>query len=200
MEKGEKVSEFVNLKISLLQQDSSWSKSMLAKLRRGIGKNPVEIPAVWEITMDGLPDELQFKGRVENCSPTEAEWAIFTALTLFSLHKQGDNKAIGSGKKGEGSSFGAAVRRLISLDGSNEVPIKRRFDSIITSNDLSELSYHARGLIQLMRTSTMPIMIDYPQFAKDLYYFQFKEGKNQVKLKWGQDFYFSNEKKNEKNQ
>lgn len=177
------ISAFVDDKIKSLQIKTPWSTAMLAKLRRGIGKNPFEMPELWEITLNGLPEELMAHDE-ENPKPTESEWAIHTALTLYALHQQSNLYHVNEYKK----SFATAVRRLISPDGSNEESIKRRFDAIITSNDLGELSYHARGAVQLMK-SNQNISVDYPRFAKDLYAFQFPEGKARVRLQWGQDFY-----------
>ena len=73
--------------------------------------------------------------------------------------------------------------------GGNEEAVKRRFNAVITSSDVIELTYHVRGLVQLMRSSEPVIGFDYPQFAKDLYNYQFPDGKRNVILRWGQDFY-----------
>ncbi len=94
-----------------------------------------------------------------------------------------------------GTSFASAARSLISSDKSNEEPIKRRFDAVITSDNLTELSTHARGLVQLMKASDFVRMFNYPAFAKDLYRYQFYEGRMKVRLRWGLDFYKANEKK-----
>ena len=189
MGKAAEISGFVASKIYLIQSrmDSPWSKSMLAKLRRGVGKNPAEAPEIWEITLNGLPEELLYKGQPEKGSATEAEWAIHTALTLYALHQQGNSYGVSAGRSDGGLSFGSAMRRLILPDRTNEESIKRRFNAIITSNDLSELSNHGRGAIQLMKSSPKPIKLDYPLFAGDLYGYQLK--KNSVRLRWGRDFY-----------
>ena len=163
---------------------------MLAKLRRGIGKDPFDMPELWEVTLNGIPEELTTYDE-KDPKPTEAEWAIHTALTLYALHQQGNSSSVNEYKK----PFAVAVRRLISPDRSNEESIKRRFDAIITSNDLKELSHHARGAVQLMK-SNQSISVDYSMFAKDLYAFQFPEGKARVRLRWGQDFYKLNYEQN----
>ena len=54
-------------------------------LRRGIGKMPGDIPELWNILFDGLPEELMSKVG----DPSYAEWSIYTALTLYALHQQG---------------------------------------------------------------------------------------------------------------
>ena len=87
----------------------------------------------------------------------------------------------------KGESFGAAARKL--KNESNEATLIRRFNFIVTSTDIAELAYHARGFIQLMKASDKIIGLDYPQFAKDLYNFQYPDGRRKVILRWGQDFY-----------
>lgn len=197
MNKAEEIYKFVNEKILLLQTESSWSSGMLARLRRGVGKDPSEVPDAWEITLNELPSELLCRGYSEKDSVTEAELAVHTALTLYAVHQQGINYVVSANKSKGGLSFGKAIRRLISPDKINDDPIKRRFDAMVTANDIYELSYHARGLVQLMRSSVVPIKMDYPQFAKDLYDYQ-RNGKDRVRLCWGQDFYSHEKKENGK--
>lgn len=195
MGKAEAVYGFVNRNIEMLRQESSWSRGMLAKLRRGIGRSPGERPDIWEVTLNGLPDELLYRGNAERTNATAGEWAVHTALTLYALHQQGDEQPVSEGNKevdGKtvyGNSLGAAARRLIKPDKTNEDAVKRRFDATITADGLAELAHHARGLIQLMKAAEVPIRLDYPRLAKDLYGYQFPDGKSRVRLRWGQDFY-----------
>ena len=46
---------------------------------------------------------------------------------------------------------------------------------------------HLRGLIQLLRSKEIPL--DYVDLAGDLYEFQMPGGAARVRLRWGQDFY-----------
>ncbi|WII09705.1 type I-E CRISPR-associated protein Cse2/CasB [Methanomassiliicoccales archaeon LGM-DZ1] len=184
--------EFVRSKIGQLQTDSPWAKAMLAELRRGIGKDISESPGTWEVVLADMPEELIYAGK-EECRATEAESAAYTALTLFALHKQSGDIA-----QMNGLSFGAAARNL--ADGNNDAAIKRRFDAVMTSTNLKEVSNHARGLIQLMKAADRPVGFDYVEFAKDLYRFQFTEGRRSVCLRWGQDFYAGKKASNKENE
>ena len=174
---------------SLLKERSPWSRAMLAKLRRGIGKQPGELPELLEILLGGMPEEMYGK----DGKPSYAEWAIYTALTLFALHQQGKEKDRPMSVAGKpednvaGNSLGAAVGYLVKRDRKREPAIKRRFDAVITANDFTELSYHARGLVQLLRAEDIPL--DYPRFAEDLYWYQFDERRNHIRMKWGEDYY-----------
>lgn len=191
MSKSSMIQKFVIDKIRLLQNDSQWSKAMLAKLRRGVGKDPSETPDIWEITIGNMPEELIGYEGTGDFVANEAEIAIHTVLTLYSVHQQGNSASVNS----PGRSFASAVRGLISPDKSNEESIKRRFDAMITSDSLLELSTHARGLIQLMKASDFVKTFDYSTFAKDLYKYQYYDGRMEVRLRWGLDFYKAIEKK-----
>lgn len=182
------VYKYVKSKIIQLDEDTSRSKALCAKLRRGIGKHPGALPDIWEITLSDLPDEM----RSQNKNPSYAEWAIHTALTLYALHRQGKTESM----NGEHSAFGTAVAMLVTPDRSNLDAVKRRFDATITATDFTELAYHARGLISLLKAKD--IKLNYPQFAEELYSYQLNA--DSVRLRWGENFYgaLSKTNKNEK--
>lgn len=186
MNEGDRIEAFVKKKTMLLQGGSPWSRAMLAKLRRAVGKAPGSVPDIWEITLGGSPSE--WHSRDDRHS--YAEIAVHTALTLYAIHQQGKDSpmSVSGNEEGKnlGNSFGAAVSKLVRPDGSNEQSVKRRFDAAATATAFPELAHHARGLIQLLRAADIPM--DYPRFARDLYRYQFDEGADAVRLRWGQDF------------
>jgi len=181
------IRELTRKKTEHLLKEGPWSRGMLAKLRRGIGKQPGELPELFEIILGDMPEKLYGKGD----GPSYSIWAIYTALTLFALHQQGKDRPMSvSGNtehKNTGNSFGAAVGYLVKQDRDREHAIKRRFDAVVTANEFTEFAHHARGLIQLLRAGD--IALDYPRFAQDLYWYQFDETKNRVRLRWGEDYY-----------
>lgn len=183
MSKADAVYEFVGWKLNMLQRGDSWSKAMLARLRRGAGKAPSEVPEVWEVTMGGLPNDLTSKYDDLRSNTTPADWAIHIALTLYATHQQGKANPVDK----RGTSFASAMRAM--AQGSNEEAIKKRFDAILTAEDLAELSHHARSMVQIIRSSEKPLTVDYSELARDLYWFQYPEGRSRVRLKWGRDFY-----------
>lgn len=174
-------------KIERLLTEGPWSRAMLAKLRRGIGKQPGELPELFEIVLSDMPEDLYGKGD----EPSYPVWSIYTALTLFALHQQGKDHPMSSGGKTEdkklGNSLGAAVGYLVKQDKDREPAIKRRFDAVCTANEFTEFAHHARGLIQLLRVGD--ITLDYPSFAEDLYWYQFDGVRNRIRLRWGEDYY-----------
>lgn len=98
--------------------------------------------------------------------------------------------------KNIGNSLGAAVGYLVKQDREREPAIKRRFDAVVTANEFTEFAHHARGLIQLFRAGD--IALDYPRFAEDLFWYQFDETRNRVRLRWGEDYYRTIQLNNEK--
>lgn len=181
------ISELTRKKIERLLTKGPWSRGMLAKLRRGIGKQPGELPELFEIILGDMPEELYGRGD----GPSYSVGAIYTALTLFALHQQGKDRPMSvsgtSENKNTGNSLGTAVGYLVKQNREREPAIKRRFDAVVTANEFTELAYHARGLIQLLRAED--IALDYPRFAEDMFWYQFDEKRNQVRLRWGEDYY-----------
>ena len=83
---GGKIAGFTAKKLTQLrnQRGEVSFRSTLAHLRRGAGCTPGEMPQLWGFFLDGMPEEW-----MGNREPSRAEWAIYTALTLFALHQQG---------------------------------------------------------------------------------------------------------------
>lgn len=71
----------------------------------------------------------------------------------------------------------------------------RRFNALATAEEITEISYHLRGMIQLLSTAKDGgIPLDYPQLAADLYELQctdprYAQTPANVRLRWGQDLY-----------
>lgn len=61
-------------------------RAELAKLRRGVGHAPGDLPELWGSFLRGMPES--FQGR---SGPSYAEWAVYLALTLYAVHQQGND-------------------------------------------------------------------------------------------------------------
>ena len=185
MEKEKQIRNYVKKQMELLAGDAGTldlgsSKAQLAQLRRGVGKRPGELPELWGIFLRNMPEELMGKeGR-----PSYAEWAIYTALTLFALHQQGHSEPMHA--EGEENRLGRAVKKLAHGE-EEEDNVSRKFSITARSDDMEELSYHLKTLVRMLGSND--IKLDYEDLAKDLYRFQFENDADQVRLKWGQDFY-----------
>ena len=170
-------------------------RAELAELRRGVGRQPGELPALWGSFLAEMPEELRGTD-----GPSKAEWAIYLALTLYALHQQGANRAEGSMNQ-PGQTLGSAVRLLAekTVNGEDqaekeadeekwaESSVCRRFNILATADSMPEISHYLRGMIQLLRREKIPL--DYPQLAVDLYRLQFVESAPNVRLQWGRELY-----------
>lgn len=177
---GSQVSNKVAATIHSLTQEgkggkrSPWATAMLAKLRRAAGTSPGQDADIWEVTLQNSDGN------------TKGEWAIHTALTLFALHQQGSSDSVNE----SGLPFGTALRTIIAQDPNKEQGVIRRFNAFATADSMEELTAHARGLVQLMKQAD--VKMDYPTFANDLYWYQIDSSKNNTRMKWGRDFYKTN--------
>lgn len=181
---GEQIRDFVHTRIARLAQINHRTlAATLARLRRGIGKEPGSQPELWEITLDELPESLQGNG----ARPSFGEWAVHTALTLFALHQQGNDIKEICMSESE-ATLGGAMRQMIRQNPDREEAIKRRFMVAVSANSYEELVWHLRGLVQLLRSEK--VKLDYPNLAKDLFYYLFPEYRDRVRLQWGRQFYW----------
>jgi CRISPR system Cascade subunit CasB len=182
--KAKQASAFVKYKIQWLAEthNEALVRAILARLRQGVGKAPGSQPDLWDITMNNLPEELLSKSD----KPTYGEWAVHTALTLFALHQQGKDLKKQCMYK-DGNTLGVAARILISHDTDNEEAVKKRFLVTAVSDSFERFSWLMRGMIQLLKAKNIPL--DYARLTEDLYWYQFPNRRDSVRLKWGQDFY-----------
>ena len=149
-------------------------RAELAKLRRGIGHAPGELPELWGGLLQGMP--ASFYG---TNGPSHEEWAVYLALTLYALHQQSNDTVCVSQL---GCTLGRAVRRLAE-------------QTVASGQDWTEISHHLRGMIQLLRAAKPDsIPLDYPRLAVDLYGLQcdapqLAQLPANIRLRWGQDLY-----------
>ena len=114
-------------------------RAELAKLRRGIGHAPGELPDLWGGLLQGMP--ASFYG---TNGPSHEEWAVYLALTLYALHQQSNDTVCVSQL---GCTLGRAVRRLAEQTVASgqdwtESSILRRFNALATAEEITEISHH----------------------------------------------------------
>ena len=128
-------------------------RAELAKLRRGIGHAPGELPELWGSFLLEMPESFQSR-----------------------------------------SAPSAAERNSAGQDWT-EASVLRRFNALATAEEITEISHHLRGMIQLLSAAKDGgIPLDYPQLAADLYELQctdprYAQTPANVRLRWGQDLY-----------
>lgn len=159
-------------------------RARLAGLRRGVGHQPGDLPALWgRETAAG-----------ECREPSEAEWAVYLALTLYALHQQGEENVSMNEK---GCTLGRAVRLLAQNSAAaaqdwTESSVLRRFNALATADSMPEVSHYLRGMVQLFRGNEPKLKLDYPRLAVELYRFQLPDQAANVRLQWGRDLYQMN--------
>ncbi|MFR1214029.1 MAG: type I-E CRISPR-associated protein Cse2/CasB [Acutalibacteraceae bacterium] len=143
--KTQNVGHFVEYRLKCIANSSSDGsvKASLANLRRGIGTTPGDIPELWELFLQDLPEEMLSRSGV----PTHAQWSVYIALTLFALHQQGKDLQKESMYR-QGNGLGKAVACLIH---GEDDKTRKATNVLATSADIQELAHHLRG-IQLLRS------------------------------------------------
>lgn len=187
MSRSDMVYSYTERKIKYLESiaDTGAGKGIMAELRRGTGKKVGELPELWGIVFDRMPEELLGKNE-----PSFAEWAVYTALTLYALHCQGSDESMHK----KDISFGSAVSQLVENEDDYQ-RIINRLNIVATSVTQEDISYHLRGIIQLLKNKG--IKLDYARLAKELYLFD-SDYSFKIKLSWARDFYrCRNNKKDE---
>ncbi len=179
------LAEFVGKRAEQIQNrylnGDSWARAALATLRANVSRPIAADPQVWQLVFEDFPEELV--GRADE--PNNAERAAYIALTLFGVIMQSSDERRHVPDVG----FGTAIRRTSGppdVEG-NEGPLIKRFHALGTASSFEEATYHARGLIQQLRSAKQGF--DFGNFATDLYNLQFPVRADGVRLRWARDLY-----------
>lgn len=153
-----------------------------ANLRRAVGKPAGSVPDVYAITLAGLPERLEGAGN----NPSRSENIAHLTVSLFALHAQSATRPVHQ----NGIGFGSALQKFVMTTGVETVddsPLMRRIKALLTADTLDEISVHLRGLIQQLRTESIPF--DYGQLSEDLWWLSQEGHRNGVRLKWSRQLY-----------
>lgn len=156
-------------------------KAMLAVLRTGLGKAPGDVPEISEFLFRGMDKDLMGKG----LKPSYAEWAVYAAMTLFSLHQQGNDIKKACAHV-EGRSFSRALAIYAKSPGVKEENVTKRLNVILKARPPEGTAYYLRNIIPMLRGAGLGF--DYGRLASDLFLYQ---GKYQsgIRLSWARDYY-----------
>jgi len=176
-----KVSDFVYNRIMSYASNNN-SSGELANLRKGYGKSCFDVPMlVSGACFHGMDESMLGKKVV-----SKEQHAAYTALTAFAAHQQGKDikKDIVHEK---GITFGKAVSRIIDGDETSNSMLtnSKMLYRLSESRDMKEFNERLKHFISLFKQKN--VKLDYYDFASDVYYFQFKNGNKNVKLKWCTD-------------
>lgn len=168
--------------------DDSAAVAALARLRRGAGKEPHQVPDLL-----GLVDTGQLYGGGEDSRrwPREAdldraEGAVHVALTLWALHQQSKGTGMHRHDSRERpAGLGAAVRSLMAPDKIDDAVLKR-FVRAGTAPHLAGLAQRLREIVLLLRREDIPL--DYVLLARQLHLWQLPGGRDRIRRDWGRSF------------
>ncbi len=183
-QKERRIYELVTKKIRLLTEltNEHAVSAQLAAMRKGAGKKPGDDPMLWGMLFLDLPPEMEGKNGIAS----REEWAIYTAMTLFALHQQGNDIKTSCMHQPK-QSLGKAAAILGAQESVSEEAVLRRFNALATSQDIEELAWHLRGMVKLL--ASKGVKLDYARLAEDLYWYQAESQRSRVRLIWGQDYY-----------
>lgn len=175
-------SRAVGLHKRLSAGDSS-ARASLARMRRAVGADIAVQPEAWGEVYAGFPEELVGEG--DDVGPYE--YAAHIALTLFALHQQSQAQPMHVG--GPSARLGSAVRKLATPNDAqeHEQATLRRFQALVTADELPEIVHHLRGIVLFLKAKSIPL--DYGRLASDVASLHSPEGATRVKLRWARDLY-----------
>lgn len=181
-----RVSQVTAGKVGTLQEGytakprSAVAQRTLADLRHADANDPAANPALWEVVLGGLPEDLA--GSSDD--PTWAESAIHAALVLYAIHQQSRTEPMHR----VGVGLGTAVRDLSRKRASEswDPGTISRFHALSRAQSPAMRLYHLRGLVSLMRAESVPL--DYGLLAADLWLLN-TGSSDRVRLRWGRQLH-----------
>lgn len=169
------------------QEDMASGKAALAALRHSIGKPLGDASAVWPLLLENMPEEfLSIHG-----SETKEERAIYTALQLYAMQKQGRR---GKEKTDTVKNIGEALQQFRT--GNGQAALDRRFVVTLSATSFDNFLYQLRQLLQLAKAKGA-LPLDFAALANDLYWYQMGARKK-ICLRWAEAYYRIEKKKEDK--
>jgi CRISPR system Cascade subunit CasB len=150
----------------------------LAALRRGIGREPGSVPAMWRYYTT-LDSEGKLTARLR---------AEHVALTLYSIHQQSIPTSMHQLNQG----LGRALLELRRSDKFSPAAVDQRFGAAATATSLDEAAYHLRGLVRQLRQ--LPQGFDYTALWQDLTAWQYPDRIGRVRRQWGAQYFLGRDK------
>lgn len=161
-------------------KDTSSTRALLANIRNSINKSSSNSLDALAFVFNNMPEEYIGSGKELN----DYEQAILTAIQMYALHQQSNEKSVLKIEYNEGENLGDA---LSTLRGPDNKSIDRRFNAMILSSNFLQLQNNLRQFIKLLKAKS-DAKVDYAGVAYDLFWF-LKNQKDRVKIKWSRSYY-----------
>ena len=175
--------------IKTLFNDQYVNKAALANLRTAPKITSPRAETVWPVILPCIPNNLL---NIKN-EPSWGENAIYTATHLFALYQQGnDDLVYAPVTQGADENVKLFFNALAVLrqNPDKQDALDRRVQALLGNNNFEGMVHAMTQLLSILKSSKLPIQIDFAKLAQDLFNFQISfEAASQVKLAWGQQYY-----------
>lgn len=194
--KNQELEQYIAKKIKRLQaahlgdnpRQQARARAVLAKLRQAPFSGEPVHSAAWQLVLGttGLasanteaeeifPKELQGKGDL----PSMHELAAYASMLSYAVHQQSQTEAMHIRDK----KFAYSVGEMVAATSPSS---KMRFDSLNKAQTPSNINYHLRSLITLLRAQS--IGFDYGILAADLAQLYSAKYRNAPLMRFSRDF------------
>jgi CRISPR type I-E-associated protein CasB/Cse2 len=152
----------------------------IAQLRKGVGRPAGSVPELWRYYAVAISDYEAATGVMPPGLVAE-----HAALALFGVHQQSQSTSMHR----PGEHIGTALRKLRSSPQftANAEALDRRVNAAATATSVTELVFHLRGLITLLRGQQLPL--DYTKLTEDIAAWHHPDGRAWVRRRWGASYY-----------
>lgn len=164
-------------------KDTSSTRALFANIRNSINKSSSNNLDALAFVFNNMPEEYIGFGK----ELSDYEQAILTAIQMYALHQQSNEKSVLKIEYNEGEKRQNLGDALSTLRGSDNKSIDRRFNAMILSSNYLQLQNHLRQIIKLLKAKS-DAKVDYASVADDLFWF-LKNQKDGVKIKWSRSYY-----------
>lgn len=164
-------------------KDTSSTRALFANTRNSINKSSSNNLDALAFVFNNMPEEYIGFGK----ELSDYEQAILTAIQMYALHQQSNEKSVLKIEYNEGEKRQNLGDALSTLRGSDNKSIDRRFNAMILSSNYLQLQNHLRQFIKLLKAKS-DAKVDYASVADDLFWF-LKNQKDGVKIKWSRSYY-----------
>lgn len=154
----------------------------LAAMRRGAGREPGTVPAMWPFHSEIIGDDWLRGHRTSWDTPARFA-AEHHCLALYGFHQQSAQYPVHVARVG----LGTAVLRLRQRGNTASEGVDRRFAAAATAATLSELSHHLRRLVALLKGAHASL--DYNRLLEDLSKWEMPAMQGRVRRAWGLQYY-----------
>ncbi|MDO5671277.1 MAG: type I-E CRISPR-associated protein Cse2/CasB [Actinomycetaceae bacterium] len=165
----------------LFNKDLSEHTAVLSAFRRGISKEPGEVPEMWPFYR-----ELQESGFL-----TRKLRAEHLTMVLFAIHQQSASYKVHRGdvEEAPGVSIATALRKLRDNDKFSKEALDKRFMRAVTNTDVTRMVLHLQGLIKQLKAAKLELPLNYDLLFRDLKDWQDPLRIASVKRRWAGQYY-----------